>query len=613
MPKKIYPIIHQLQRGQGYIEYMLIAVLIAVVAIPTVTLIASPANFREGLLYRQIYVPVLCAVQGRGEGCTVANVGVYNYPTKAANGELAEGGGGGGSGGGGGGGSGGGGEEIVVENPDVLEVTSLVVDGQSQTSLPPGMYSFIAEAKGGADTLTLSVTDSDSNVFASNDIAGDSEYETTPIDAFTLADVTFSFEQDGDYVITALPTKDGTDGPPQTLTITIDQSLHPDDNSQLFGAGFQVYDADTDQVETSIIDGTELASGNWALVGLTTGGTPNEVIMELTGPETRTVTVTEPPYTVFGYSDNDYTGFTLPTGDYTLTLTPYDQAGDAGTPAIVNFTVFIPDPIFVTGVNLINATENTVVGELTEGEVIPYTNQDLSVSVLTDTDGPPGTIGSVVITLEGPGGVISGADNVLETGAPYTVFGDSSGNYTGQQLAEGDYTLTATAYYNSDGTGAGSDTFTRTFSIGPWERDRIEAEDATIVGAFVVQTDGGRQYVEVPNSVNLNSTSNSNNPTVNENYVEFDFDVPEDGTYAVWAVVEGPGNQDDSFWVKHPDSNTTMRYWSALPSSWGEDRVTHDGAGSTNLAMTASGPNIVRFHLRENGTKLDWAEVRKAN
>ena len=93
----------------------------------------------------------------------------------------------------------------------------------------------------------------------------------------------------------------------------------------------------------------------------------------------------------------------------------------------------------VVGFTLINADTNTPMYELADNMTIDYsTLAGVNLNVRVNTQG---NIGSVLIQLSGPVN-----NNRTESVAPFALFGDSNGNYYGQPLLEGNYTLSATAY-----------------------------------------------------------------------------------------------------------------------------------------------------------------------
>ena len=71
---------------------------------------------------------------------------------------------------------------------------------------------------------------------------------------------------------------------------------------------------------------------------------------------------------------------------------------------------------------------------------------DLPSNVSIRTYGSP--VGSMRLSLSGPV-----SNTRVENIPPYSLWGDTDGNYSGRSLATGEYTLTATAYSDSGGGG----------------------------------------------------------------------------------------------------------------------------------------------------------------
>jgi len=80
------------------------------------------------------------------------------------------------------------------------------------------------------------------------------------------------------------------------------------------------------------------------------------------------------------------------------------------------------------------------------------------VNIVAETD--PATVGSVVFSLTG-----AATQNQTENVAPYALFGDSSGDFNAWTPAVGSYTLTATAFSGSGGSGTGGEPLTINFTV----------------------------------------------------------------------------------------------------------------------------------------------------
>jgi large repetitive protein len=72
----------------------------------------------------------------------------------------------------------------------------------------------------------------------------------------------------------------------------------------------------------------------------------------------------------------------------------------------------------------------------------------------------PATVGSVVFALTG-----AQSENRTETNAPYSLFGDNSGDYNPWTPPLGSYTLKATPFTGSGGTGTAGTSLTINFSV----------------------------------------------------------------------------------------------------------------------------------------------------
>lgn len=452
MPNKPTSIRKHLQRGQGALEYALMILLVAVVAVPIVTVLVDPDDWRDGVIYQQIYLPILCAVQGRQDNC-VENY-VYDYPTKESGGgkNLGEGEGEG--------------ELGEGEDPNVLKVVSIEIVGQPDTNIEPGTYDVQVEVNGTPDNLSLSLERLPGNTA----VGGWGGFQmgdgvnVTQTFTFTLPFTEAALGSFGDYEIVALATKNG-DPATETLAINVDPANDPNDAANLYGAGFRIFDPATDAVVVAVQDefpaNTVIDYGRWELEGGTFGGDPAYVEMVMTGPVSRTVTDTTAPYTLYGDDVDPFIGTNLVEGEYTLQITPYDATDQAGTPSeLYRFTVNPPpDPISVDSVQWVDVTGTvgTIEDTLTNGDTIIFEN---NVSFVANTTGP---VESVRFELTRNG---SGVDNLFDSAEPvYSMYGDSGGNFTGAALEPGDYTLTVTAYYEDAGQGGFSAPYTVNFTL----------------------------------------------------------------------------------------------------------------------------------------------------
>ena len=119
-------------------------------------------------------------------------------------------------------------------------------------------------------------------------------------------------------------------------------------------------------------------------------------------------------------------------------------------------------------------------------------------------------IESVSLSLSGPE-----SRSQTENIAPYALYGDNSGNYNGEILPEGAYTLTATAYDGSDATGQAGDPFVLNFTVVEPEITSPEitafhVRNAATGNNVTELTDGGTIDLGTTNYVwNLSATTDA--------------------------------------------------------------------------------------------------------
>jgi hypothetical protein len=141
--------------------------------------------------------------------------------------------------------------------------------------------------------------------------------------------------------------------------------------------------------------------------------------------------------------------FNLPAGltnDALLHLTSSTSSSTPFNGAIVSFT-------------LINADSDQDIGPLSDGTTLNLATlptHDLNVRANTS----PATVGSVVFMLTG-----AQTNDRTESGAPYSLFGDVSGNYNAWTPPVGSYTLHATPFSGSGGTGIAGTALTINFTV----------------------------------------------------------------------------------------------------------------------------------------------------
>jgi len=115
----------------------------------------------------------------------------------------------------------------------------------------------------------------------------------------------------------------------------------------------------------------------------------------------------------------------------------------------------------------------------------------------------------------------------------------------------------------------------------------------------------GATYAATPNFGNFFSAS-----PLNPNFVEFDVDVPADGSFDIIARVRGVDANSDSFWVQLDDGP----FWQFnIGISASMQNVALSDNGSVITPSLDAGEHKIRFYVREDGAQIDSLTVRKIN
>ena len=228
--------------------------------------------------------------------------------------------------------------------------------------------------------------------------------------------------------------------------------------------GFVLVDADTDEDLTSLTDGMQVRAddiqGRNLNIRLELDDGAVRVLQvdfKLSGPVVINHSERVIPHALLGDIKGDYYGQTFPSGSYTL----WAGANDSNTPhywdeleihfeigdfehALFDFRLIRSESDFVFGPVRNQQQFNSNAPEAISLEARPKTYK----------------IGSVAFKLEGPLSY-SRVENV----APFTLFGDLDGDFYGQILPEGSYTLTATPFSQPNKMGEEGESLTIQFSV----------------------------------------------------------------------------------------------------------------------------------------------------
>jgi hypothetical protein len=227
-----------------------------------------------------------------------------------------------------------------------------------------------------------------------------------------------------------------------------------------------------------------------------------------------TVPGAAPEFWVFGVSGSNPNGEPIPVGEYVLTVkavAPEGATNSAGNAIIdadfqVTFNIIPVDVSFaVQEFRIFNSTGNNDLGALEEGQILTLSSVEdfrTFVAVVDST----GETQSVRLQLSGPV-----SRTTTENDAPYSLFGDSGGNYDGSNLTVGSYTLTATPYNEPEASGNSGNPLTINFTV---QQPAVEV-GPPITNIFLVNLSSGRTDVRVL----------GNNDTINKDVVTYSWNL----------------------------------------------------------------------------------------
>ena len=194
--------------------------------------------------------------------------------------------------------------------------------------------------------------------------------------------------------------------------------------------------------------------------------------------------------------------------------------------------------IGISGFTLVNADTDLDITDLADGNQLDI-NQLIGVNLNIRANTNPETVGSVSIQLSGPV-----SETITENVAPYALFGDSRGNYRGKILSEGEYTLEAVPYTESNLGGTKGTPLSIRFSIG----QKVLAPDipklntpsnnsldlpTTLKLTWIAISNADTYSIQISKNADFSSLVNSNSSlTTNEHTVS----GLQEGTQYYWRV-----------------------------------------------------------------------------
>ncbi|WP_113922614.1 HYR domain-containing protein [Cognataquiflexum aquatile] len=189
-----------------------------------------------------------------------------------------------------------------------------------------------------------------------------------------------------------------------------------------------------------------------------------------------------------------------PVGQTTITWSAEDPSGNDAAVVIQKVTVTQSAPsLAITSFTLINSRTDVDMFTLTNGMQINQNQvQGLNLNIRANTN--PSVVGSVFITISGPLN-----RTITENVAPYALFGDTNGNYSGRSLPAGTYTVTARAFSMTKRRGTAGTVSTITFTILKNNLFRMANEEGNVENEV---TEKERPTMEVMSEPSLKAFPN---------------------------------------------------------------------------------------------------------
>jgi len=245
------------------------------------------------------------------------------------------------------------------------------------------------------------------------------------------------------------------------------QVIRTEDQGGLCVQKFYLLDAHANTVLFEITDGMEidlatLPTNQFSIQAVTTNDVES-VYLKLSGAMHVPKVENYAPYTLYGdnTSTGDIAGTHLRTGHYYLKAIPYSKdhlRGHRGKTLSINFSVVdnVAEPA-VESFTVVNAWNNHDVHDpLLDGDVINGTKISIRANANELTE-------SVYFVLRNSHG--TKIYSKIENYEPFSLFGDSHGNYAGANFGNGVYILEAYPYSKDHARGVRGAVFSVTFRI----------------------------------------------------------------------------------------------------------------------------------------------------
>ena len=294
--------------------------------------------------------------------------------------------------------------------------------------------------------------------------------------------------------------------------------------------------------------------------------------------------------------------------DYTETLT------SAATTAVA---AAAPAPGPITGFTVVDASDQSVEGALADGGTLALDDPvGGNFGIRADLESGA-TIGSMSLQLTG-----AKTHDQTENIAPYSLYGDSGGNLSGESLPVGEYTLTATAYSEARLGGNVLGTLKVSFSVTETatQQTNTPATGAPIISGtaqegetLTVDTSG------IDDADGMSGAVFSYQWLANEVNIDTDIAGATDPTYTLVADDVGKAIRvrvsfdDDRNFLETLTSEATATVVTPLTAEFQDVPDKHDGTGFFTFDIAFSEPISISYKtLRDDSLDVTDGSATKA-
>ena len=294
--------------------------------------------------------------------------------------------------------------------------------------------------------------------------------------------------------------------------------------------------------------------------------------------------------------------------DYTETLT---------SAATTEVEAAAPAPGPITGFTVVDASDQSVEGTLADGGTLALDDPDGgSFGIRADLESGA-TIGSMRLELTG-----AKTHAQTENIAPYSLYGDSGGNLSGESLPVGEYTLTATAYSEARLGGNVLGTLKVSFSVTETATQQTNTPGTglpTISGTAQVGKTLTAFASDIDDTNGMSRAMFSYQWLTNEVNIDTDIAGATDPTYTLMADDLGKSIKvrvsfdDDRNFLETLTSEATATVVTPLTAGFRDAPDKHDGTGAFTFEIAFSEPISISYKtLRDDSLDVTNGSATKA-